>query len=144
MDGLMSRVLVNKHALMFMSAPTVDVAVGHVSVAERALKALKELHPRLRVSAIFRDHLGMMVIDVAYDLPRIVDAHDIISALVDGFPEDLTDKIMAICQDARTLSAWTCQHDGRPGWLVDTPTGATVLCPACQRSKGLEVKRYEA
>jgi len=145
MNALMSRALTHRFAHMFMSSPQVDVAVGHISVAERALLALKDLDPRLRVSAIFRDALGLMCIDVAVDPKPLEDIHDVMSLLVGGCPDErLLDRIAEITADARTLSAWTCAQDGRPGWRVDGPEGPIVLCPYCQRRAGIEVKRHEA
>ncbi|WP_421477720.1 hypothetical protein [Agrobacterium tumefaciens] len=145
MDDLMSRALTHRFRDMFMSSPQIEVASGHISVAERAILALKDLDPRLRVSAIFRDGVGLMVIDVAVDPQPIKDIHDVMSLLVDGCPDEgLLDEIGKITADARTLSAWTCAQDGRPGWRVDGPQGPIVLCPYCQRRAGIEVKRHEA
>ncbi|CAN7333312.1 hypothetical protein [Neorhizobium tomejilense] len=129
MDDLMSRVLVNKYRDVFVSGAVVDIAVGHFGIADRAIHALKALHPGLRVGAISRNR-GLMWLDVGYDTAV--------------YPEDIIDSILGIVTDARTLSAWTCAKDGRPGWLVDGPKGQTVLCPGCQRDLGLEVRRHEA
>ena len=61
MDDLMSRVLITKYPHVFLSEPVVDVAVGHFSVAERAIEALQELHPGLRISAISRDAVALCI-----------------------------------------------------------------------------------
>lgn len=129
MDNLMSRVLVNKYREVFVPGAVVDIAVGHFGIADRAIHALKELHPGLRVGAISRNR-GLMWLDVGYDTAV--------------YPEDIIDSVLGIVTDARTLSAWTCSRDGRPAWPVDGPKGQTVLCPGCQSDLGLEVRRHEA
>ena len=130
MDDLMSRVLITKYPHVFLSEPVVDVAVGHFSVAERAIEALQELHPGLRISAISRDAVGLMWIDVGYETSH--------------YPEDIIDKVLKVVSDAKTWSAWTCQEDGFPGWRVEGPAGPVILCPYCQRKQGIEVVRHEA
>lgn len=129
MDALMSRVYARKHCDIVAPGAVVDLAVGHLSAADRAADALRALHPGLRIGAIYRDR-GLMWIDVSMETAV--------------YQDDILDRIQEIVSDARTLSAWSCATDGRPGWLVDTPAGPTVLCPACQAAKGLEVKRHEA
>lgn len=129
MDSLMSRCYTRKHHDIVVPGAVVDLAVGHMPAADRAADALRALHPGLRIAAVLRDR-GMLWIDVAMETAV--------------YQDDILDRIQEIVADARTLSAWACSVDGRPGWLVDTPTGATVLCPACQTAQGLKVKRHEA
>jgi hypothetical protein len=126
-DRLMSRVLHKKYSDIVLPNAVVDVAVGHFSIAERAIEALRELHPGLRILAIARRD-GMVWIDV-----------DTVAAV---YPPDISDRVLSVVHDAQTLSAWTCMKDGLPGWLVMTPTGAQVLCAVCQKAAGLEVKKH--
>jgi hypothetical protein len=129
MDSLMSRCYTRKHSDIVVPGAVVDLATGHMPAADRAADALRALHPGLRISGIRRER-GLMWIDVDME--------------VAVYQDDIHERIDEIVSDARTLSAWSCSVDGRPGWLVDTPQGLMVLCPACQRSKGIEVKRHEA
>lgn len=129
MDALMSRVYAHKHRDIVVTNATIDLAVGHYPAAERAATALRALHPGLRIGGILRDR-GMLWLDVGYETAV--------------YPDDILDRVLEIISDARTLSAWSCARDGRPGWLVDGPRGPVVLCPACQAAAGLEVRRHEA
>ncbi|MBD8663056.1 hypothetical protein IFT59_07290 [Rhizobium sp. CFBP 8752] len=125
----MSRVFKRRFENMFVSGAVVDLAVGHTAAAERAVEALRALHPGLRVGGLHRDR-GLLWIEVGFETAV--------------YPEDILESVMTIVTDARTLSAWSCSKDGRPGWLVRGPKGPTVLCPDCQKAAGLEVKRHEA
>lgn len=125
MDDLMSRVLLHKHAAMFTSFAEVDIHVGHFAAAERAIEALRRLHSDIRIERIEKDR-GLLWMTLGYER---------------ALPEAIIHKADDIVGEARTLSAWSCSKDGRPGWLVDTPQGQRVLCPECQQELGLEIRR---
>lgn len=129
MDDLMSRVFKNRFENMFVSGAVVDFAVGHTAAAERAVEALRALHPGLRVGGLHRDR-GLLRIEVGFETAV--------------YPGDILDSVMTIVMNARTLSAWSCSKDGRPGWLVQGRQGPTVLCPDCHVDAGMEAKRHEA
>ncbi|WP_156379676.1 hypothetical protein [Rhizobium sp. Leaf383] len=125
----MSRVYAHKHTDIVVQGAVIDLAVGHYPAAECAAAALRALHPGLRIGAILRDR-GMLWLDVGYETAV--------------YPDDIYDRVLEIVTDARTLSAWSCAVDGRPGWLVNGAGGPVVLCPVCQTAAGMEVRRHEA
>lgn len=125
MDDLMSRVLLHKHAAMFTPFARVDIFVGHFAAGERAIESLRCLNSDIRVERIEKDR-GVLWLTLGYER---------------SLPESVIHKADCMITEARTLSAWSCPQDGRPGWLVDTPKGPRVLCPKCQEELGLGVRR---
>lgn len=137
MEGLISRLIAKQFPETLAEGGAVDVPFGWVHIAKRAVVALRDLNPGLRVAAVGRKD-GMMQIAIDYEPTDVID--ELESVVVNG----TLDKAERIVADAKTLSAWTCVHDGQPGWLVFGRTGPVVLCPDCQRQKGITVRRHEA
>jgi hypothetical protein len=120
----MSEVIVSAHPDMFLDPVLVDIGGGWLGVAEKVVTDLKALHPGLRIGAMFRDGQGMMHVDVAFE--------------AGDYDSDILDRIFDVTSSARFYSAWVCQVDGKPGWLVDSYDGRRPLCPHCQQRRGLK------
>ncbi|KQZ50356.1 hypothetical protein ASD54_08870 [Rhizobium sp. Root149] len=153
MESLMFNVLRHKFPDKFDANSPIEIGAGWLGVAQDLVMQLAELHPDIRIGAMFRDQHGMLHVDAGVvptatpgDVP--VDDLDILYYIVDNVLDPVADKrlldnMLHFIGQARLLSAWTCYEDGKPGWLVDAPDGRRPLCAECQRRRGL-LRRHEA
>ena len=147
-------VLRHKFPDKFASQSAIEIGPGWLSIAQDLVMQLSDLHPDIRVGAMFRDPHGMLYVDAGV-VPTaapgdvLVDDIDILYYVVEIVIDPVADKrlldnMLHLIGQARLLSAWTCYEDGKPGWLVDAPDGRRPLCAECQRRRGLLVRRHEA